>query len=107
MFPAVKFVMQFHVMIIISLYTPLCCGLSFCSMCFRSSAEIKRRRVVAWDISGKGKHESHLRQELENDRCSKLGEQSQATRGVSASTGTVFQRQRVRYIAFRIMLLMH
>jgi hypothetical protein len=99
--------MQFHIMNIISVRAPLCHGFRFCSLCFRSSAEIVRRRVVAWDTSGKGKRESHLSQELENDKCANLGEQSQATGGVSANTGTLFPRQRVRYIAFRIVLLIH
>lgn len=106
MFPAVKFIIQFHLINIISLYTPLCWGFRIGSVYFRSSAEIVRRRVVAWDISGKGKRETQLNQELENRRCASLGEQSQATGGVTGNA-TAFSRQRVRYIAFRIMLLMH
>jgi hypothetical protein len=76
-------------------------------LCFRSSAEIVRRRVVAWDTSGKGKSESHRSLELEKDRCANTGEQSQATGGISANASTTFPRQRVRYFTFRITLLTH
>ncbi|XP_021928812.1 putative homeodomain transcription factor isoform X2 [Zootermopsis nevadensis] len=57
----------------------------------RSSAEIVRRRVVAWDTSGKGKFESHLGQEGEKDRRVNSEEQRQAAGGVPANA-----RQRVR-----------
>lgn len=79
-------------------HTPLCCGLNFYSLCFRSSAEIVRRRVVAWDTSGKGKFESHLSQEGEKDRRANSEEQRQAAGGVPANASSVFPRQRVRYI---------
>jgi hypothetical protein len=82
----------------------LCCGFTFRCTYFRSSAEVVRRRVVAWDISGKGKRDSQLGHEAENDRCTGLGEQSQAAAGgVRANSVTEFSRQRVRYPAFIIM----
>lgn len=66
-------------------------------MYFRSSAEIVRRRAVAWDNSGKGKFESHLSQEVEKDRHANSEEQSHAV-GVPADVSTMFlPRQRVRY----------
>lgn len=74
------------------------CVLNIYSLCFRSSAEIVRRRVVAWDTSGKGKFDSYFTQEGEKDGRANSEEQSQAAGSVPANASTVFPRQRVRYV---------
>ena len=83
---------------------PLCYGLDFCFLCFRSSVEIVRRRGVAWDTSAKGKSDTCHSKQPEKDRCGSTGEQSQAAGDGSANARTVFTRQRVRYFTCRIIL---
>lgn len=59
----------------------------------RSSADISRRRGVAWDTSGKTKSESHIGQDLESNKDVAPAEQGQAG---SANTNRTCSRQRVR-----------
>ncbi|KAJ4432268.1 hypothetical protein ANN_20885, partial [Periplaneta americana] len=58
-----------------------------------SSADISRRRGVAWDTSGKTKSESHIGQDLESNKDVAPAEQGQAG---SANTNRTCSRQRVR-----------